>query len=313
MKTSVKILALLLVANSLFGCSTLFDRSAVSVKKLIWLEREGMFDPEVPTSEVHSLLINGLYHKDPEIVACSISAIFWYDRISDTIEVLGNSRPIDRQLAEIPGIYDLFVGIWEEGWTESGGIMPIVPMSPVVWMDRVSNRTDCIVSHGDAVWTTLMSPLVLMFPGDEKVHEIVWSQMPQVNPNGLLRLLREGQFDSPNCQQYRIDILTNPDTSEMNATLAAESLGEFRSDEGLDALVRVLQDIDHEYITKTMTVVTSIMKYEEDGVPHIALMRQTLDRVQTDNMTDRNRKQGLQDELDWFEEDYADEAGGATN
>ena len=313
MKTLFRILVILLVASSIVACSSLFDRSSVSVKDLIWLERDGIFDPEVPNSEVHALLTKGLYHEDPEIVACSISAIFWYVSISDTASVIGNPRPIARQLAEIPGIYDLFIGLWDEGWTKSGGIVPNSEPSADEFMDRVMNKTDCIVSHGDPVWVSLLFPLVYMFPGDEKVHEILWKQMPQVNPDGLMRELREGKFDTPEGEQHRIDILTNPDTEEVTATLAAKSLGVFRSEEGLEGLVTVLQRGIHGYVPTKMTIIDSIMKYEEDGVPHIALMQQTLDTVPTDDAEDRNLKEELQERLVWFEEDYSDEVSEPSN
>lgn len=148
---------------SFVACSTLFDRSSVNVKNLIWLEREGIFDPDVPTIEVHTLLTKGLYHKDPEIVACSISVIFWYVRILDTAAVIGNPLPIDRQLEEIPGLYDLFIGLWDEGWMESGGIVPDLQLSPHTFMDRVVNKTDCILTDREPVWVLLTSPLVYLF------------------------------------------------------------------------------------------------------------------------------------------------------
>ena len=128
-------------------------------------------------------------------------------------------------------------------------------------------------------------------------------------PDGLIRELREGKFDTPKGEQYRIDILTNPDSKEVYATLAAESLGVFRTDDGLDALVSVLQKDIQEHVPTKMTIVASIMKYKEEGVPHIALMRQTLDSVSTDDAEDRKRKEALQERLVWFEEDYADEFG----
>ena len=322
MKTLLKVLAVLLVANTLLGCSTFFDRSSVSVKRLIWLEREGIFDPEVPTSEVHALLTKGLYHKDPEIVACSVGAIALYafdsflvavDTNHDVLDLAEVQSQLDRQLAELPGIYDLFTGLWDEGWTKSGGIVPKYDPYTKLFVERPKNETDCIMSDQDPVWVELLYPLVLMFPADEKVHEIIWRQMPQDDPDDLLTLLRLGNFDTSKNQQHRIDILTNPETNEVTATLAAESLGEFRSDDSLDTLVRVLRSDVHGYISTTMTIVASIMQYKEDGVPHIALMRQNLDSVSTDSTTYRGRKEQLQERLDWFEEHYSEKLSTPTN
>lgn len=304
---------ILLVSMSLVACSSLFDHSSVNVKKLIWLERDGIFDPEVPNTEVHALLTKGLYHRDPKIVACSISAIFWYVRMSDTAAVMGNPRPRDRQLADIPGIYDLFIGLWDEGWTKSGGKLPDLQRSAETFMDRLLHKTDCILTDQDPVWVSLMSPLVYLFPGDEKVHEIVWKTIPHVNPDGLLSVLREGKFDSPISQKHRIDILTNPETKEISATLAAKSLGVFRSEDGLEALVTVLETGIHAYVPTKMTIVDSMMKYEEEAAPYIAVMRQTLDSALTDDEEEIERKEDVQWQLKWFEEDYAEETDGPSD
>lgn len=313
MKTSLRILVILLVSTSLVACSSLFDHSSVSVKKLIWLERDGIFDPEVPNTEVHALLTKGLYHRDPKIVACSISVIFWYVAISDTAAIMRKPRPIDRQLADIPGIYDLFIGLWDEGWTKSGGTPPDLQPSPEIFGDRLVNKTDCILTDREPVWVSLMSPLVYIFPGDERVHEIVWKTMPQVNPDGLLSVLHEGKFDTPNSQQHRIDILTNPETEEISATLAAESLGVFRSEDGLEALVTVLETGIPVYVPIKMTIVDSMIKYEEDAVPYIALMQQTLDSARTDDEEEIERKEDVQWRLKWFERDYAEEIDGPSD
>ena len=313
MNNLIRMLTILLVAMSFVACSTLFDRSSVNVKNLIWLEREGIFDPDVPTIEVHTLLTKGLYHKDPEIVACSISVIFWYVRILDTAAVIGNPLPIDRQLEKIPGIYDLFIGLWDEGWKESGGIVPDLQPSPHTFMDRVVNKTDCILTDREPVWVSLMSPLVYLFPRDEKVHEIVWIVMPQVNPDGLLSVLYEGKFDTPKSQQHRIDILTNPETKEISATLAAESLGAFRSEEGLAALVSVLQNDIHANVPTKMSIVESMMKYEEDALPHIALLRQTLESASTEDPEELERKEDVLWKLKWFEKDYTGEEDGPSD
>lgn len=154
-----------------------------------------------------------------------------------------------------------------------------------------------------------MIPSVYMFPADERVHEIVWKTMPQIIPDGLLDVLQEGKFDTPEGEQHRIDILTNPDTEEVTATLTAKSLGVFRSDDTSKSASKRHSGIR----TYKMTIVDSIMKYKEDRIPHIALMRRTLDRVPIDVAEYRSRKEALQERLVWFEEDYTDEIGAPSN
>ena len=305
MKTIVKYLALLLATISLVACSTIFERYPVNLKTLVWLEREGIFDPEVPTSKVHELLSKGLYHKDPEILRCSISAIVLYSNVTSHDRLKELTLPVDRRLDEIPGLYDLFTGMWDKGWEEAGGVVPDV-QPPKDSYDRVMNKTGCLA--GDPLWTSVAYPMSYLFPGDEKVNDIIWKRLRQrEDPRVLLEALFEGKFNYPRDQQFRIDVLTNPETNLQNAKLAARSLGEFPADSGLEALVRVLEEDILPVVPPKMTIVEAMMKYEAEAVPHIALMRKMLNSARAYNAEARDRKKTLQERFTQFEEEYAEE------
>ena len=303
MKTFLKFFAILLIAMTLVACSAITERFSVNLKTYIWLEREGMFDPEVPTSKVHDLLTRGLYHQDPEIFTCSISTIVWYVGVSDTAAFLGNPRPVDRRLGELPGLYKLFTGLWEEGWTESGGIVPDVSFPDDI-EDRVRNKTGCLMSDQDPVWPSLVGSMVFLFPRDEKVHDIIWKQLPQSNPDGILSSLYEGKFNTRKDQQHRIDILTNPKTNRYDAILAAKSLGEFRAEGGVEALAKVLREDILAFVPPKMTIVEAMLKYEAEAVPHVALMRKMLSSARTHGAEDRERKKRLQERFTQWEQEY---------
>ena len=286
----------------LVACNALFERYPINLQTYIWLEREGIFDPEVPTSTVQDLLSKGLYHKDPEIATCTISVIVWYVGVSDTAAYIGNPRPVDRRLGEIPGLYELFIRLWEEGWKEAGGIVPDVSFPDDI-EDRVVNKSGCLISDRDTVWTSLVSPMVFIFPGDEKVHDIIWQDLSQSNPDGLLGALYDGKFNTPKAQQHRIDILTNPQTNFYNANLAAKSLGEFRAKGGLEALAGVLQEDTLAFIPPKLTIVEAMLNYEAEAVPHLDLMRKMLNSAETHSSQDREWKKALQERFTQFEEE----------
>ena len=312
MKTIVKGLALLFATISLVACSTLYERHPANLKTLMWLHQEGIFDPEVPTTTVHDLLTKGLYHQDSEIVTCSISVIVWYVGISDTAAYLGNPRPVDRRLDELPGLYDLFIGLWDRGWKDFGGIVPETP-SHYASFDKFTNKTGCLISDLDTAWTTLVGSLVFLFPGDEKVHDIIWKQLSQTNPDEILGVLYDGNYNTLKDQQHRIDILTNPKTNRYNAILAAKSLGKFRAKGGVEALAKVLQEDVLAFVPPQLPIVEAMLTYETEAVPHFDLMRKELNIARIYGPEDKERKKSLQERLAQFEKDYIENQDNSSN
>ncbi len=249
----------------------------------VWLQYDGIFDPNVPNSQVHDLLSKGLKHEDPKIAHCSITTIVWYVGITTELQVHGKEPKIDRKLSELPGLYDLFMGMWEKGWEESKGVVPdgYIPTSepPPDMMEAQKKQTECMsaILDPDLAWTSLAHPMASLFPGDEKVYDIIWNLFPQNGAHSTLSALFAGQFNKPKDQQLRIDFLTNPDTELYWSRLAARSLGDFRSQEGLETLVKTLEEQNLTWSTPDFVIVEAIMKYEKDAVPHIPLIRKTLE------------------------------------
>ena len=308
MRTLIYFVAIFLIASNALSTESK-PKERTEHETYIWLEREGMFDPEVPTSEVHELLSNGMKHEDSKIVHCSISAIIWYSGITREARVNGVTPSLDRRLGELPGLYDLFVEMWEKGWKESDGIEPDVPAPPV---ERFINKTGCLAPDMDFIWTSLALPMAYLFPGDAKVYDIIWKDLPQSGPGSLLMGLFEGKFNNPKDQQYRIDFLTDPKTEQYWSKLAARSLGEFRSEDGLEALVQVLQKFDTvergmEYPVPTLVIVEAMIKYETEASPYIDVMRKKLENAVTIGQREHDLRITLKERLVHFEETYAEE------
>lgn len=305
MKIFLKSLATLLVATCLVACSSLSDDISYDLETYVWLEREGIWDPEVPTQTVHKMLRKGLRHQDPEIFRCSIGAIVLRSSQVNHDRLVGRTSRIDRRLHKLPGLYKLLTEMWEDGWEGSGGSVPDAPF-PDDFHDRVMNKTGCLLAP-DPMWTALALPLVSLFPGDDKVHDIIWKDLRQRNPEDFLEALFSGRFNNRIDQMYRINVLTDPETEISQARLAARSLGEFHAEGGLEALAKVLQEEIFPYVPPEMTIVDAMIKYEAEAVPYIDLMRETLRNAQTNSAEDGELTQAVLERFTQFEKDYAHE------
>ena len=269
----------------------------------IWLEREGVYDPDVPNSEVYDLLAKGIAHEDPKIVHCAISVAVMYTAWSSTLRAEGKQAPTDRQLEKTPGLYDLLIGLWEDGWKKSGGKVP-EPQYPADHYERVVEKTGCVAP--DPVWTSLSLPMATLFPGDEKVYDIIWKDLPSVGTVSILTGLNEGKFNNPKDQQFRIDLLKNPETGQYVASLAARGLGDLPAEQGLETLVSALTGEYLKWGVPELVIVEAMMKYKEEAVPHIPIMRETLERTPGLGKY-REIRATLKERLRHFEERYATE------
>lgn len=275
MKLFTTIIAILILSTGM----TIADirEDSADLETYIWLEREGIFDEKFSTEKVHALLTQGLKHEDPEIVHCSIGTIVFFVAGAESALINGLPIKVDRRLHELPGLYDQLIELWEKGYEESNGVIPPFKLRGDE-MDRVLNKTGCLTTV--PVWTSLAIPLAYLFPGNDKVYDIIWKVLPQTNnPGSLLVGLFHGKFNHPKDQQYRIDLLLNPETELYDSRLAARSLGDFRSAEGLNTLAAVLQEGKMKYGVPTVPIVEAMLKYGEDAVEYLPLMQKKLESI----------------------------------
>lgn len=293
--------AILLLANCAFAEDS---TERTEHETYLWLEREGIFDTKVSNSKVYEMLTQGLEHDDPKIVHCAISAIVFYTSRASDLSAVGKPLPIDRQLGKLPGLYDLLIGLWEEGSKASGGILPESKYSSS-GKERWIDKTACLAP--DPVWTTLSLPMATLFPGDEKVYEIIWNDLPQVGSLSLLTGLFEGKFNNPKDQQFRIELLTNEETDLYDSSLAARSLGDFPAEEGLETLATVLEKKTLKWGTPQFVIVEAMMKYGAEAAGYIPQMRDTLEHGIPVGKNTKELALVLKERLVHFEEKYAEE------
>lgn len=211
MKCSFSYLAVLVLL--VCGSNIAQESQSEDLATYVWLEREGILDETVSTSKVHELLKQGIDHSDPDIVHCSISAISWYVGVTAEGRVHGMSPTVpDRELQKIPGLYDRFVELWDAGFEESNGVY-VDGIYPEVDEDTALEESRVLCDGPTNIWVVLPFPLAYLFPGDQKVYDIIWEALPQrKDPGALLIALFEGEFNEPRDQQFRIDVLKTEKT-----------------------------------------------------------------------------------------------------
>lgn len=322
MKTFVKyffctaLLPFIACSTTLLHAKTNLQNDTLDLQRYIWLNIEGMNDTETPNEEIHELITAGLQHENLEIVHCTVSALSMFIGKSKQYRKKGLSYPIDRDLKNIQEWRDVLITMWNENWSKSGKIFPTLEVSDELIV-KIQNKTACFGAK--PTWAVLPQILAYLYPQDFEVYEIIWDAFPEPpggfsgglieednNPLPLLSCLFEGQFNNEKDQKLRINLLSNRKISRSVAQLAARSLGEFRSNEGLEALADTLKTKGHEYGTPNLELVESIMKYEEQATQYIPLLQENLTNVLAIGEFEKNLLATLKERLIHFEEKHGE-------
>lgn len=264
--------------------------STSEIEQYIWLNTEGMNDLETSNEQIHKLITSGLHHQNESIVHCTVSTLSAFIGKSKQYRKKGLTYHIDRDLKNKKEWREVLIEMWSENWTTVGKVFPQIKV-PDDLLERIQDKTGCIGVQ--PTWIMLPQILAYLYPQDSTVYEIIWDAFPippggfrggliekDNNPLPLLSCLFDGQFSNEKDQNLRIDLLSNRQTSRSIAQLAARSLGEFRTDNGLETLADTLQDKGHEYGTPILEIVESIMKYDAQASQYIPLIQENLNSVQ---------------------------------
>lgn len=264
----------------------------------IWLEREGMHEATVTNSEIHELVLKGLQHDDAEIVDCTVSTIGLHAFQKRSAILENKTQPsLDRKLQDIPQLYKLLMDMWDKGWSEAGGVLPTPdPKDELEYLDKVMSKTGCLAMS--PTWTVLPLVFATLFPGDQKVREIIWKALPDDDdPRPLLSALYVGEFNQPEDQAFRIEVLTTPETQWYEARVAANSLGKFQSEAGFDALVTTLRRDVTKRGLPYLEIVESILAHGDKAIPHLNLLAEKMAAVNPLNRDERKRANSLAEQI----------------
>ncbi len=274
-----------------------------------------MFDTTVPNAEIHELITSGLKHNDQVIIDCTIGALATFVSGSRESRTKGLTYHIDRGLQKKSQWYEVLVEIWDANWKRVGEKLPVVGYSDN--FEVVLNKTACLV--GQPTWALLPDVMAYLYPQDSNVYEIILSAYPipeggfrggQIeddnNPLPLLNALFDGQFNNLKDQQLRIELLSNRKIARAIARLAARSLGDFRSDAGLNTLIKVLEEDRHEYGTPKLEIIDAILKYDVQLSGHLPTLQDSLESVVAKGKFERDLLTTLSGKLTKLKETFAE-------
>ncbi|MYF01898.1 MAG: hypothetical protein F4227_02655 [Gammaproteobacteria bacterium] len=294
------------------------------------LKLEVLFDPEVSNEGIHTLVSQGLKHDNPKIVESTVGAIIFYVNLNRIqVEEKRLLPEFDRRLQDVPDLYDKLIAMWDTNWEEVDGVIP-----DLVFSINERSGTDVGSVLPRPYWLGLPLTLAYLYPQDEKVYEIIWDVFSSEyrgglpdgqrvtytedeiraeggsdtnNPLPLLSALFHGKFNNPKDREFRIEILSHIGSVRQFSSLAARSLGEFRSDEGFEALVTVLEKDQLMFGTPKIQIVEAMLKYGEKAVPYIPLMRTSLESSKGFDAQERALKTKLEEQLGEFEKELGKE------
>ena len=284
------VVLLLSVCVTYFGTGNtldemLADEELTDRELYTWLNQGGMRDASVPNGAIHKLVMAGLQHEDPEIQHCTLSAIRGH--VGAYVGGITENRTItiDRRLQDIPQLYDLLMDMWDEELSKAGGIVPEIDYD--ITLEQLETGFPC--EGGRPAWAGLQFTFAYLYPRNEKVYEMIWSTLEgkktrpnrkRDNPIPLLVALHVGEFDNPKDQEFRIKILTGSETSIYTMGIAANSLAKYQSEEGLAALVDVLENQKSKNGFAPIEVVEAIMAHgEEATIKHRTLLAESMPKV----------------------------------
>ena len=132
-----------------------------------------------------------------------------------------NPPPI-RNFQLLPGLRDVLIQMWESEYSQT------------------STSTNKFERDAPG-WKRIPKILLVMFPGDQKVHDLIWTKHDPDQPAATIQLLDNGGFLTPEANSLRVDTLLDLGPYKtLFAYHAAMSLGRFQSDEGFVALLETL-------------------------------------------------------------------------
>ncbi|MXZ55115.1 MAG: hypothetical protein F4Z14_02980 [Gammaproteobacteria bacterium] len=313
------------------------EENRTEFETYVWLEQEAMTDEEITNSEIHELIAQGLQHKDPEIVQLCLNTVLWHSLVAQKAIEDGLAPTMNRNLQDIPGLYDALIKYWNKEWERAGKVIPdpedmfdpdqkalVSDMDATAAQELVQNIIDGKTSLTSMyqLWPGIPKLLAQLFPKKEEVYEIIWDtwgvqaqgyrgglpdETGQNNPYPLLAALFHGKFNNPQDQEFRIRILLNEGSNKLTLKLAARSLGDLQSENGFEALVDVLQDDSRAKDAPHLEIVEAMLKYGEQAVPYVDLMRSRVSQTNFLNSTDRKLRTNLTEQLTSFEQKHVEE------
>ena len=220
-----------------------------------WMKSEEINDPELTNEQVNEIVARGIYSDDVAEVEDTLRMLLDYvTKVRRDMEYFTNP-PLQRKLHQIPGLKNLLIRTWREYRAT----------------EKNQNGNSSQVHNEESLqnWHGIPNILIVLFPNDDEVHDIVWEIHDARYPQDTLMRLNIGRFNNAKANSYRIQSLFI-DPSEVTIgvldedqniiyrkggsealplaneihRLAALGLGICQTDEGFEALVERLDNLE---------------------------------------------------------------------
>lgn len=235
------------------------DRHEIDAIELFdWIGHDGVEDSSLSDLQIFKAIQSGLSNSDSRVVSATVGALAWVAAYAHLrTDDRRSTQKISRNVGSIPGIKEFLLHLWETEFQQNS--------SPWIGTDTtkfVEIRNSKTVWRAEWAWLTIPAILATFFPKDSDIEEVLWQAHNPQHPELLLSLLNVGEFESKQANNFRVQTLFNPNVPSFATVQAIESLGKFRSDDGLAALVSRLTRTETDYDLAN-TILMSIATYSE--------------------------------------------------
>ena len=201
-----------------------------------WIGHNGVEDPTWSDERIFKAIQQGLSHNRTDIVNATIGATAWIAAYADlNLEDHRSTKRVARDIGSLPGVKEFLINHWDEAFRENSN--PWIGTDTTKFVEIRNSKT---VWKSEWAWLTIPATLATFFPRDPEIVEILWQAHNPNHPELLLSLLNVAQIETKEANEFRVQILFNQSVTAFATVLAIDSLGRFRSDDGLAALVNRL-------------------------------------------------------------------------
>lgn len=247
---------------------------ATSNKKQIelfdWIGHEGVEDQSWSDERIFNAIQQGLSHEDSDVVNATIGALAWIAAYADIkLDDRRSTHRVVRNIGTLPGIKEYLIGRWNEEYIENSN--PWIGSEQTKFVELRNSKT---VWKTEWSWLTIPAILATFYPQDPEISEVLWQAHHPRFPELLLSLLNVARIEAKRANEFRVQILFDQSVSAFATVLAIESLGRFRSDDGLAALISRLRRDDTVPEIASLLLV-SIGAYGEMIKPYQSILNKT--------------------------------------
>lgn len=235
-----------------------------------WIGHKGVEDPTWSDERIFKAIQQGLSSGDVDIVNATIGAMAWIAAYADlNVEDRRSTQRVARDVSSLPGMKEYLINRWDEAYRENSN--PWIGSTNTKFVEIRNSKT---VWKSEWAWLTIPAILATFFRRDSDIVEILWQAHNPNHPELLLSLLNVAQIETEEANNFRVQLLFNQSVNPFATVLAIDSLGRFRSDDGLAALVNRLgrEDTSNELAT---LLLSSIRAYGDSIKPYQNILNRT--------------------------------------